>query len=315
LTAAIGAEGIFSKPGAALGPAGFGMRRKFWGERIAPRQLSRRAGDGSALSVVVRREAPDVVSTQSARGRASYRCPIVGAAPPPRSAPDVVSTQSARGRASYRCPVVGAAPSPRSAPDVVSTQSARGRASYRCPIVGAAPPPRSAPDVVSTQSARGRASYRCPVVGAAPPPRSAPDVVLTQSARGRVSYRCPIVGAAPPPRSAPDVVLTQSARGRASYRCPSQGRRHCGSGALAAIFERCANAGGACGHATAMAVRLSGAAKPCIGRVHALNAWALIASRPERGCNAPKRCCKESVIPILPYPAGCIIQATCPRAC
>ena len=80
-TAAIGAEGIFSKPGAAVGPAGFGMRRKFWGERIAPRQLSRRAGDGSALSVVVRREAPDVVSTQSARGRASYRCPIVGAAP------------------------------------------------------------------------------------------------------------------------------------------------------------------------------------------------------------------------------------------
>ena len=135
MTAAIGAEGIFSKPGAAVGPAGFGMRRKFWGERIAPRQLSRRAGDGSALSVVVRREAPDVVSTQSARGRASYRCPIVGAAPSPRSAPDVVSTQSARGRASYRCPIVGAAPPPRSAPDVVLTQSARGRVSYRCPAM------------------------------------------------------------------------------------------------------------------------------------------------------------------------------------
>jgi len=30
---------------------------------------------------------------------------IVGAAPSPRSAPDVVSTQSARGRASYRCTV------------------------------------------------------------------------------------------------------------------------------------------------------------------------------------------------------------------
>jgi len=40
-----------------------------------------------------------------------------------------------------------------------------------------------------------------------------------------------------------------------------------------------------------MAVRLSGAAELQSGHVHALNAWAPIASRPARGCNAPKRCC------------------------
>ena len=127
---------------------------------------------------------------------------------------------------------------------------ARRRMSYRSNRPEGGPPtgvplwerrPRrdSAPDVVSTQSARGRASYRCPIVGAAPPPRFG------------------ACGAAPPPRF------------------------------------------GACGHATAMAVRLSGAAKPCIGRVHALNAWAIIASRPGRGCNAPRPCCKESVTPII----------------
>ena len=244
----------------------------------------------------------DVVSTQSARGRASYRCPIVGAAPPPRSAPDVVSTQSARGRASYRCPIVGAAPSPRSAPDVVSTQSARGRASYRCPVVGAAPSPRSAPDVVSTQSARGRASYRCPIVGAAPSPRF--------GAGCRIDPIGPRAGLLQVSHCRSGALAAIGAGCRIDPIGPGAGLlqvSHCRSGAPAAI--------GACGHATAMAVRLSGAAEPCIGHVHALNAWAPIASRPARGCNAPKRCCKESVIPILPYPAGCIIQATCPRAC
>ena len=197
----------------------------------------------------------------------------------------------------------GPAPSPRSAPDVVSIQSARGRASYRCPVVGAAPPPRFGAGCRIDPIGPGAGLLQVSHCEERRPRRdSAPDVVLTQSARGRASYRCPIVGAAPSPRFG------------AGCRIDPIGPRagllqvsHCRSGAPAAI--------GACGHATAMAVRLSGAAELQSGHVHALNAWAPIASRPARGCNAPKRCCKESVIPILPYPAGCIIQATCPRAC